>query len=164
MNVEIFDDFLPIEDFKVIESSILEDAYFPWYYNKLLDEKDDYLHNFQFTHLFYTNYSPASNWYTLLFTLLKKINPSALIRIKANLIPLTNSIIEHQFHSDIKFTKCKTAIFYLNTNNGYTAFKDGTKINSIKNRLVLFDSNLEHRGTTCTDQKYRCLINLNYFK
>ena len=57
----------------------------------------------------------------------------------------------------------KTAIFYLNTNNGYTLFEDGTKIESVANRLLTFDANLPHTGTSCTDKQFRCVLNINYF-
>ena len=50
-----------------------------------------------------------------------------------------------------------------NDGDGYTEFEDGTKVESIENRFVTFPSNLHHGGTTCTDQKRRVVINLNYF-
>jgi hypothetical protein len=57
----------------------------------------------------------------------------------------------------------KTAIFYLNTNDGYTIFeKDGEKIDSLENRMLIFDSSERHSGTNCTDQKYRAVINFNF--
>ena len=56
----------------------------------------------------------------------------------------------------------KTAIFYVNTNNGWTEFKKGGKVKSVANRIVIFDSNLEHQGVTCTDKKRRVVINFNY--
>ena len=55
-----------------------------------------------------------------------------------------------------------TSIFYLNTNNGWTQFKKGGKVKCVENRLVTFDSNLEHAGVTCTDQKRKVVINFNY--
>ena len=51
----------------------------------------------------------------------------------------------------------------MNTNNGRTDFKDGIKVNSVENRLVVFPSNLEHTIVTCTDKKIRVVINFNYF-
>jgi hypothetical protein len=50
----------------------------------------------------------------------------------------------------------------MNTNNGKTIFKNGKQINSIENRIVIFDSNLQHTGTSHTDTKRRVLINFNY--
>ena len=70
------------------------------------------------------------------------------------------------FHNDIKEKDTdypgQTAIFYVNTNDGYTEFEDSTRVESVANKIVIFDSKLKHRGTTCTNQKTRVVINLNY--
>ena len=55
------------------------------------------------------------------------------------------------------------AIYYVNSNDGYTEFEDGTRIETIENRLLVFDSSLWHTGSTCTNAKVRCVINFNYF-
>ena len=55
-----------------------------------------------------------------------------------------------------------TAILYINTNNGYTKFKKGGKVKSVANRVVIFDSNLEHMGYACTNEKRRIVVNFNY--
>ena len=57
----------------------------------------------------------------------------------------------------------KVGIFYLNTNNGYTEFEDGSKVESVANRFVSFTGDLIHRGVSQTDTKARVVINLNYF-
>ena len=163
MKYNIVDNFLGVEEFNFIKSKMLGN-HFPWFYN---DMKTDYLesqYNFQFTHLFYDNIKPNSNMFDLLTPLIQKIKPSALIRIKANLVPVTDYIIAYDYHVDYDNIKCKTAIFYLNTNNGSTIFKNGTKINSLENRFMCFDSDLLHTGTSCTDEKIRCVININYYE
>ena len=50
------------------------------------------------------------------------------------------------------------------TNNGYTKFKNGTKIKSVENRMTIFPSHLEHQGYTCSNQLKRVVINFNYDK
>lgn len=121
--------------------------------------------NYQFTHNFYDIFQPRSNYMELINPIIKKINPSSIIRIKANLIPKTKNIIETNLHKDIGYAKGnKTAIYYVNTNNGYTKFKTGKKIKSEKNKLVIFDGDQEHFGTSCTDHHYRIVINFNYFE
>ena len=55
-----------------------------------------------------------------------------------------------------------TSILYLNTNNGWTAIKGYGKVENVANRMVIFDSNLQHTGVTCTDQNRRVMINFNY--
>ena len=43
-----------------------------------------------------------------------------------------------------------------------TLFKD-KKINSVENRIIIFNSNIEHTGTSTTNANYRMVLNLNYF-
>ena len=76
--------------------------------------------------------------------------------------PSTPKIVYHDPHVDIPWQH-KGAIFYVNTNNGVTVLEDGTEIESIENRLLLFDSSKEHSSTSCTDAKVRVNINFNYF-
>ena len=57
--------------------------------------------------------------------------------------------IIQSFHTDFPPEwNHKTGIFYVNTCNGYTLFSDGTKVESIENRFVEFDSSIEHTGVT----------------
>ena len=66
-------------------------------------------------------------------------------------------------HSSKGFLVHFTSILYLNTNDGYTQFENGTKIESIENRLITFPLSYRHTGTTCTNQPFRAVINFNYF-
>ena len=86
-------------------------------------------------------------------------------RIKANLNLQTPEIITHGFHVDDPTLKnpAHNAIYYVNSNDGYTLFEDGTKIESVENRLVIFNSLLKHTGTSCTDEKLRCVVNFLYY-
>ena len=74
-----------------------------------------------------------------------------------------------EFHSDINMivredllSKFTTSIFYVNTCNGYTELKDGTKIESVANRLVSFPADTRHRSVSQTDEQRRLVININY--
>ena len=73
-------------------------------------------------------------------------------------------VFEHAFHCDFAPTMgdLTTAIYYINTCDGYTLFEDGTKVESVTNRLLKFPSNMKHTGTSCTDRDRRILINFNY--
>jgi hypothetical protein len=136
---------------------------FPWYLTQGIVYKKD--KNYQFTHNFYDKHLLKSNCIDLINPIIEILKPSAIIRIKANLIVKNNKIIEHGLHKDIPYAKnYKTAIYYVNTNNGYTKFKNEKKIYSEENKLIIFDGNNEHTGTTCTDQDYRIVINFNYFE
>ena len=166
LNYEVIDNFLPEGEANQIKYTLMNDEYFPWYCNHTVVDRihEDFLENYQFTHTFYKDYTPVSSYMALVAPLVEKINPLAIMRIKANLGPIRQTRVEFPYHTDFKGVEfgTKTAIYYVNTNNGVTILKDGTEIESVANRLVIFDQNIPHTGTTCSDQKFRCLINLNY--
>ena len=82
-------------------------------------------------------------------------------RAKANLYGRTKELVHHDNHADTNFSH-KGAIFYINSNNGFTVLEDGTEIKSVRNRLLLFDPSKPHHSTSCTDDKRRVNINFNY--
>ena len=163
--IKILDNFLAKEDADNIEREC-KHPFFPWYYASSINPEYDHLqekpnHQFQFVHSFYFEHKVMSNAWPILEPLIKKIKIKSLIRVKANCIPMTEQIITHGFHIDYRDNL--TAIYYVNSNNGYTEFETGEKIKSEKNRLIIFDSNIKHRGTTSTDAHCRMNININYF-
>ena len=86
----------------------------------------------------------------------------ALVRIKANLNPVSDKLIQYDKHKDQEHFSCKGAIYYVNNNNGYTMF-DNEKVESKENRIVFFNTETPHSGTNSTDCKNRMVINFNYF-
>ena len=72
------------------------------------------------------------------------------------------------FHVDLNehpyLHQMKTAILYLNSNNGGTQIKDGEFIQSKVNRAVVFPCHQEHAGVWCTDKKLRFVLNMNYIE
>ena len=64
------------------------------------------------------------------------------------------------FHVDYKFDH-KVCIFYINSNNGYTLFKSGEKVESIANRILIFDGLKEHSTVVQSDTSARYIININ---
>ncbi len=89
------------------------------------------------------------------------LRPELLLRIKLNLTRKQASHVEYGLHVDTSHPGASTAILYFNSNNGYTVFEDGTRVDSVANRLVLFDARLRHTGASCTDADYRLVLNLN---
>lgn len=163
--MNIYDDFLDSEEFKKIQN-LLTGPTFPWFLNKgIVERETDEKDMFQFTHTFWDN-SLGGQTSPLLFELqplIDKINPSKIYRIKANLVTRTNDILIHGYHTDYYPPfKCTTSVFYINTNNGFTIFENGEKIHSLENRFANFDSSLSHSGSSCTDNNFRCVININY--
>ena len=164
--IEVIDDFLPEEEFKSIQSLMMgcngdpPRSEFPWYYIQGTAHLYDGLYHM--THMFFQPDVGANSEHIDIWNnFMSKIGAKECKRIKANLTFKTPTIEPGPFHSD--YSDMKTAIFYINTNNGYTEFADGTRIESIANRLVTFPGNLRHTGTTCTDQPFRMVINFNYF-
>tara|TARA_B100000424_G_C22560822_1_gene317465 strand:- start:24 stop:518 length:495 start_codon:yes stop_codon:yes gene_type:complete len=95
--------------------------------------------------------------------ILKYIKAKSLVKIKINFYPRTEKIIKHGLHNDQSF-KCKSALFFVNDNDGYTYLKnENMKVESKANRILHFNSYYKHHSTTCTDQNLRCTININYF-
>jgi len=166
MKTQIIDNFLPYDQFKLAQSLIM-DYGFPWMWNDSVTNQVGYSdpNEFQFIHLFYDPLSGVTteypNWLDIVKPYGDKFNPISLMRIKANLNVATQKHINRDFHTDFN-VPCITAIAYMNTNNGYTIFEDGTKIESVENRVVIFDSQLRHAGVPCTDEKRRVVINFNF--
>ena len=116
---------------------------------------------FYMIHMFYENSIPKGDHYKTLYPLLDKLEAKGLIRVKANLYPNTEILHEHAIHTDYPFSH-SAAILSLNTCDGYTKLKDGTKIDSVANRILLFDASEEHCSTTTTNVSARFNINMNY--
>ena len=152
------DNFLTEDKFQRLQTIILGEE-FEWYYLDNIDYIDD-PYKFQFTHAFFDQElgGVLSDHYDV-FNLI-----DGSYRIKANLLPRTSEIEVNRFHTDIQrdSDQYTTSILYMNTNNGYTEFENGWKIESVANRLITFPAGLKHRGTSCTDKKIRVVINFNY--
>ena len=160
-DITVIDSFLDKSDLEDLKGIVLSD-YFPWYLNDGVSFPAD--GEIQFTHTTFKD----GNWcssYTLggLDILKEKLNFETIVRAKFNLIQRTPYLVEHDLHIDVEDTKnTKTAILYLNTNDGYTRFENGKKIQSVENRLLLFDADMKHGGTSCTNKRYRAVFNLNF--
>ena len=153
------DNFLSEEDFIPLKDT-LNGFNFPWYFNDQICYESDGLS--QFTHTFFeeSTRSPNSDFYPLVECFLDKLEVKELIRIKANLNVKTQVPIQTGYHID--HPNVTTAVFYLDTNNGGTELNKTTFVESVANRIVIFDSNIQHTGVTCTDQKKRIVLNFNY--
>ena len=163
--MKVIDDFLSEGEFDTV-SNFFNSSSLPWLFNDHIAGENDSLDNFQFVHNFFNNAKPFRNYSKyadFIRPVITKISPHSLIRIKANLRPRTSQPFQSDFHTDFEFPQ-KTAIFYINSNNGYTVFEDdSTKVFSKANRLLVFDGSRRHAGTSCTDQKVRLVLNINYF-
>jgi hypothetical protein len=186
--IKIIDNFLDDEEFIKIESIFFKQSEnrpylsdelhqkdFPWYfrnstsYNPKHKNNVDTITNCQLVHTFYAAHQSLSPFYDNLTPIFDKLGIKALLRCKANMQMRTEEIVEREFHQD-RPNDCDPnkdpytiAVYYLNTNDGYTRFEDGTRVESIANRIAIFSPKLKHSSTTCTNQKRRLVLNMNYF-
>jgi len=168
---KVIDNFLDKKDFAELQSQLLFNSNFPWYFQEAKDKihgdkvgnKD--LNQFQLTHKFIEDLKINSSFYPVLFPLFKKLNIAAVTKVKANLNPYNYKLNQGLWHQDDALTNNKTAVFYLNTCNGYTVFKgNNKKTYSQANRIIIFNSNDIHRGTNTTNKKRRVVLNINYYE
>ena len=158
---EVIDNILKKEHLDEIQK-VMMSREFPWFVNNEVTQTGIKRGNdFYMTHLFFFDHMRNSPYYYLIEPIIQFLNPNALARVKGNFYPNQNNFFEHEMHIDDEVSK--GALFYVNTNNGYTKLKDGTKIDSVENRLLLFDSFMPHCSTNCTDTYGRYNINFNYF-
>ena len=177
MKYKVIDNFLDEEYFNELKAIFIggekdTEKRVPWFYFKdisyskddkrwKLEEEDDI--SFFMTHLIYDKNMPISSLYDDLIPLLEKLKASCLMRIKTNLYPNTHKLREHVPHTDYAFPH-SGALLSLNTCDGYTKLKDGTKIDSVANRVLLFDPGIEHCSTSTTNVPARFNININYIQ
>lgn len=160
--MQVIDNFLEPENFKALQDNIFN-PYFPWYVMPGVTEvKNENKDHWLLTHHFYKDYEVCSRFFKPLSDVIVKLDMRSIIRIKANLYPRTDKRIEHDFHSDYDYSH-KSGLYSLNTNNGFTIMGDGKKIESVANRMIIFDASKPHKSTTCTDKNFRTNIVFNYF-
>ena len=157
--MQIIDNFLPEEEFKSIQSFIMGGE-FRWFYCEGRSIMDDGLYHM--THMFFQPDVGSNSEHLHFWTnFMNKVGAKNCTRIKANLTFNTPTIEPAIFHYD--YPDMKTAIFYINTNDGYTEFESGVRVGSVANRACIFDSTLKHRGVGHTSpDHHRIVVNFNY--
>lgn len=163
--MKIIDNFLSHNLLKEIQDRIFS-QHFPWYWrNHLVEDTDHYW----FNHCFYNNNEVMSPHYeSWIIPILSKLNfkNNKLLEARCNMMIKKEKSYTSRLHVDNTKKTGKTAILYLNTCNGGTAFKlnkKQKKFYSVENRLILFDSSTLHRGFSQTDVERRVIININYY-
>tara|TARA_B100001939_G_C16728208_1_gene524247 strand:+ start:35 stop:520 length:486 start_codon:yes stop_codon:yes gene_type:complete len=152
-----------IEDKNVFNDikNILTGREFPWhFYNHVASIEDN--KNFFFNHMLYRDNEHISNYFNRIASpILGRLKYNYLIRSKVNLFTRNEKHIQTGFHVDYP-QKHKVALFSVNTCNGYTLFKNGDKIYSEENKILIFDGEKEHASVSQTDTKQRININFNF--
>lgn len=160
MNYTIVDDFLDKKVFEELKHKVLYGG-FPWFYSSNVSGTDD---DFYFANLIYDHMTNTNNeMLNVVIPIIAKIQPTILIRVKANLYPNVGDQITHAPHRDYNFSH-NGAIFYVNENNGPTVLENDTKIYPKENRILFFDPSKLHSSMSCTDTNIRVNLNFNYLK
>lgn len=160
----IKDDLLDISEHDVIQSTLLSNE-FPWFYrpNQVEGTKDGSF----FAHQFFWGIKGYVETTELIMPIIHKLMPiNAFVSIRANMLinkGRPNVSDWHQDFGHLDSNEIKTAIYYVNTNNGYTELRDYGKVESKANRLVTFPNKMDHRAVAQTDEEARVVINFNYY-
>ena len=169
MKIDIIDNFLTsyyADTYVKIFDGIREGTgCFPWYFNNNLNGSDR-IGNYYFNHSVIVNYKVVSDqWLPIFEPLISTIGISfdTVWRLKVNLYPGTKRRVHHLSHTDYDPSEgFRTALYYVNTNNGVTIFDGKKTVKSMENRIALFDGSNKHHSTTPTDCNYRSTINIDY--
>ena len=160
--IKIIDDFLPEEEFLNIKN-LMEGSEFPWYFNRSKIFSGD--GKYQHVHVFFKHGQRNSEYLEMWNNFMRKIEATKCYRIKANMTLKSSSQIadDTEWHIDDQGDALKTAVFYINTNDGYTELESGVRVGSVANRACIFDSTLKHRGVGHTSpDHHRIVVNFNY--
>lgn len=162
----IIDDFLDHEDFLYL-ANIARKAHYIIPENIVTSNTPEPNNHILFGHMIYEDFVPKSEYFKdfgekLFSKFHEKFYVNAIIRSKINCYPQTSHNVAHRWHQDADFPH-KGVLFSLNGCNGSTEIMGYGKIESKANRLILFDPSVPHRSHSCTDQKFRFNVIINYF-
>ena len=164
--MNVFDDFLPQKDAGAIQSYMMSE-HFPWFYSS-----DD--PSTKYEHIFYSakgeNPEPdrevTAGTALILDPLMAALKVSKPFVVKAVSLAKTHNIIQQEYTTSTR----KTAIYYINTNDGILEIADSNtsyspeniKIESLANSIAVLDEGIKYRGSTCTDKGRRVFIRVEY--
>lgn len=163
-NMKIHDNWLPEHQFNTIKTSLLSPDMDAWRLSGIIYQVEQpYNHQMTLNPMQYNTLAPVMQ------PIVDKFDCLCWLRIKANITFRTHEHIYSPFHVDVQDelripNHTFTGILYLNTNDGYTEFEDGTKVQCVENRYVEFSSCMKHAGVTTTNTDYKALINFNYVR
>ena len=166
--LQVINNFLNNNEFHSIRQ-IITSSHFPWYFPESGEKK--FIHN-----LVKKNEEDikTSFWITpILSPLLRKLEVYGKDIPDKNVVSayivLTHKTketfeskpIEDVFKIDLN-EPSETAKLYLNNNNGYTKIVGGDKVESVQNRLLIFDSRYLHKAYGHHDGRLNLLLGVKY--
>ena len=184
MDIKVIDNFLSKSYHKKL-FEILTSADFPWYFINNITQKDSSdLREFGFNHTFWDTDGQRENFYSwfwkpALYQMMDVIGCDFILRSRCDITTHTDKNFLHRPHIDFDFPHYST-IFYINDCDGDTVFYDKKTINTEEiqfldlnvvekvtpkeNRLIIFDGDIIHTGSSPSKNKKRILINSNFLK
>ncbi len=162
---EVIDNFLDKEYFDTIKNT-LTSLDMNWFYRDNMTSDDEHGACY-FTHNFFLNNRVYSPFFNLLEPFLAKLKVSSLIELRSNMTISKKDQYESSWHVDNTYENSKTVILYLTTCNAKTMItveNEIIEIDSVENRVLIFDTNISHKMKSATDAKRRIIINLNYIQ
>ena len=161
--MKVIENFLEKNDYLKLKELIFN-IDFPWRIrnNMVNDDKTYY-----FTYNFFNNFICQSEHFeNYIIPIMRKLNAKAIVQIRANLI-LNKLFEKSDLHIDnTNDFNCKTAILNFTTCDGGTELliKDELKfVESVENKIVIFNSNTQHRTVPSKTTSARIILNMNYF-
>ena len=181
--MQVIDNFLTKTYYDHI-LKLLTSRDFEWRYGNNITEphgNKEHFNEYGFSHVFWDGSKKEQNGkYTtfiqpLLFQIMDIANCDFIIRARADMVTWTGEEnFMHPAHTDFHMPNT-ASIFYVNETDGDTIFynikpndvpngeaDELEKVSPKANRLVLFDGDLLHTGSSPIKHKNRILINSNY--
>ena len=159
---EVIDNFLDKDYFEELKKIVM-DVDMPWFWSLTASPAPAQRY---FQHTLFDQACPAtvcSQYYEQFSRgFWVKLKMKALLRMKLNLYSKTDTIQVHNRHRDYTYDH-KGCLFSFNTCDGFTTLEDGTKIESVENRALLFNPSTYHSSSSTTNDDIRLNMNINYF-
>tara|TARA_R110000765_G_scaffold183153_1_gene289077 strand:+ start:393 stop:923 length:531 start_codon:yes stop_codon:yes gene_type:complete len=167
MSYKVIDNFLNNQFYEKLSYDLKGENH-PWYYTKIDVDLKKSMNNGLFTHVYYGNHKPTSEFFNLhIGPIIESLDVEALIMVRANCVLRDVDTIETPYHTDNNCLYSTTAILFLTTCNAKTVLKVKGKeipVDSVENRLLLFDSKIKHKVLYHTDVWKRHVINFNFIR
>ena len=180
-HAKIIDNALDKGYFEHLNKKILHSGpKFQWMFNEKVATHDDDPNDeqFYFVSSFYNNNNIENPFYYELKPLLDFLDVRAIIRARAIMYTNQGKQIIHGSHIDFCYDH-KAALLYMNTCNGFTLmcdddwdrdngdvngrYEQDNKIMSVENRIAIHNGSTPHCSSTCTDDRKRIVLAINYF-
>ena len=174
-DITVIDNFLDKDDFIELKEIFVHENT-TWQITPGISSNDmtnairNPLDNYMFNHLVFKDMRIFSDSFEKVYQIMDPImgeqfgmDYRTMTRIKVNMYTRTHEVQEHPWHVD--HNKCeglKGLLLSFNTNDGYTGFDDGTQVDSVENRAIIFDATQRHHSTSCSNAPYRMNMNINY--